>query len=290
MPPTIGEVRTGEAVLHYSVSGRGRPILLLSGGPGFSGDYLLPVAHELSKVCRSILPDQRGTGKSRQSEPDTSTINLQTAVDDIETLRKHLKIEELIIFGHSWGGVLAMSYTAAYPARAEALMLVGSGGPNDYPDRSVGARIRARLLPSDLDALAYWTESAHTAANPEQAANEHFRAALPAYVFDRRSAPKIIETMGQMAFNPKVYQLMAQDLDRIKYDLRPALKDYKQPVLIVQGREDVVGESTARRINQTLSNSRLEFIEECGHFPWVEQPRQFFAIVERFLKELPAAK
>ena len=287
---TTGEVKTGEVVLHYSVSGQGRAILLLSGGPGFSGDYLLPVAHELSKACRCIILDQRGTGKSRQSEPDASTINLRTAVEDIETLRNHLKAEELILFGHSWGGVLAMSYTAAYPARAEALMLVGSGGPNDYPDKSVGARIRARLLPSDLDALAYWTESARVAANPERAANEHFRAALPAYVFDRGSVLKIIETMGQTPFNPKVYQLMTQDLDRIKYDLRPSLEDFKQPVLIVQGREDVVGESTARRINQTLSNSRLEFIEECGHFPWVEQPRQFFAIVDSFLSELPVAK
>jgi len=49
-------------VRHYG-SGE-TPIVLLTGGPGYSGDYLEEVAVRLAKEHRVILPDQRGTGRS----------------------------------------------------------------------------------------------------------------------------------------------------------------------------------------------------------------------------------
>jgi proline iminopeptidase len=54
-------------------------------------------------------------------------------------------------------------------------------------------------------------------------------------------------------------------------------------VLIVQGRQDVLGESTPREIHRVLPQSRVEFIERCGHFPWIEQPRALCRIVTNFL-------
>ncbi len=291
LAPTVysqswGEVSASDgAVLHYRVMGAGEPLLLLTGGPGFSGDYLLPVAEELRKAYRTILPDQRGTGKSQLSALDTVTINLKAAVDDLETLRQHLEVDKFTVLGHSWGGMLGMAYAADYPGSVKTLVLVGSGGINLDFIGYFGANIRGRLLPMELAAEAYWSDSTRVAADPKRASYEQLRAILPAYVFDRKHALPLVEAVTPKAYNSPVNTLMWANLQKINYDLRSALQAFEQPVLVVQGRQDVIGESTAFQIHHTFPNSTLEFIEECGHFPWIEQPQSFYKMVLAFLQE-----
>ena len=280
------QVRTADGVvLHYKVAGQGAPILLLAGGPGFSGDFLIPVMNELSKTHQCILLDQRGTGKSRMPVVNASNINLKAAVSDIETLRAHLKIDKLTILGHSWGGGMALAYAAQHPARVKALLLMSSVGMDQGMSKYFGTNIRSRMTPADLEARAYWSEPARVEVNPNRAFYELIRALLPGYVVDRKSALKMIEDLKEEFINVEVFQLMSEDLAR-NYDVRAALADFKQPVLIVQGRQDPIGESTAYRTQQILSHARLEFIEVCGHYPWVEQPQQLFALLKDFLRTL----
>jgi proline iminopeptidase len=283
---TASHVRTYDgAMLHYKVFGKGAPVLLLSGGPGLNGDYLLPVATELSKTHQAILLHQRGTDKSRNYVIDASTMTLKMAVSDIETLRAHLKLEKLILIGHSWGGGLAMAYAAQHPARIQALILVSSVGVNMGSLKDFGSNIRSRLTPTDLEAAAFWSEPAREKANPERAGYEYMRAILPGYVFERRNALLMIENLTPESFNPFVAELMLMDLAR-NYNVQAAMSGFKQPVLIVQGRQDPIGEPTANQTKQTLAQAGLEFIEKCGHFPWVEQHEKFFSIIRDFLGNL----
>jgi proline iminopeptidase len=98
------------AVLHYTIQGEGQPILLLSGGPGISSDQLSDISERLSRNYQCILFDQRGTGKSHTSPMDSTTINLNQAMTDINSLLQRQNIKRVTIIGHSWGAVLAMSY------------------------------------------------------------------------------------------------------------------------------------------------------------------------------------
>lgn len=68
--------------------------------------------------------DQRGAGKSRppaELRENTS----QNLVEDIETLRKHLKIDKWVVFGGSWGSTLSLLYAEAHPERVKGLILRG---------------------------------------------------------------------------------------------------------------------------------------------------------------------
>ncbi len=59
---TEGDVRTADGVtLHYKTFGQGTPVLILSGNPGVTADYMLPVASELGKTNQAILLHPRGT-------------------------------------------------------------------------------------------------------------------------------------------------------------------------------------------------------------------------------------
>ena len=85
---TAGTVPAQGVVLHYTVHGRGAPVLLLAGGPGMSGDYMLPIAEQLGDY-RTIVLDQRGTGRSTMERLEPATMTLALAVDDVERLRVH---------------------------------------------------------------------------------------------------------------------------------------------------------------------------------------------------------
>jgi proline iminopeptidase len=89
--PREGKVAREGFDVHYSIVGSDGPyVLILSGGPGEEIRSMQPVADELSKKYRCIMLEQRGTGRSKLSKYDSSTINLNAYIEDIEVLRKRL--------------------------------------------------------------------------------------------------------------------------------------------------------------------------------------------------------
>jgi proline iminopeptidase len=64
------------------------------------------------------------------------------------------------------------------------------------------------------------------------------------------------------------------------------LQHYKGIVHIIQGRQDPMGEATVFEIRDLLPQSKVHFIEKCGHFPWLEQEvpaTEFFNHLEEAL-------
>jgi proline iminopeptidase len=111
--------------VYYEQAGNpeGQPVVFLHGGPGggIVSDYRRyfdPAAY------RVVLFDQRGSGQStpHASLEDNTTWHL---VEDIETLRGHLRIEDWHVFGGSWGSTLALAYAETYPGRVRSLTLRG---------------------------------------------------------------------------------------------------------------------------------------------------------------------
>jgi proline iminopeptidase len=111
--------------IYWEESGnpKAQPILFLHGGPG-SGTEPKHRRFFNPKKYRIILFDQRGCGKST---PHNSLENNTTwdLVADIEKLRKHLDIDQWIIFGGSWGSTLALAYAETYPENVRALIVRG---------------------------------------------------------------------------------------------------------------------------------------------------------------------
>jgi proline iminopeptidase len=284
---TDGELPIPGGVLHYAVLGEGRPLLLLAGGPGMPVDYMRPIVAGLGPGYRCILPDQRGTGRSRLEPIDATTINLDAYVRDLEALREDLQIDNWIVLGHSWGGMLGMAYATRHPTRVEALVLISSGGPTlHFMDYYFDNQL-ARLTLEERETFNYWSDPARAAADPQRAMYERFRAAAPSYLFDRKIALLMVAGMSPDAFSARIYDLMMADLEARGYDLRSSLEKLALPALIVQGRQDPVGPSTAYAIRDSLPHASLKLIERCGHFPWIEQPQSFLQAVNTFLSGLP---
>lgn len=268
--------------LHYRVSGAGRPIVMLSGGPGIDVDYLAPVAERLPLSFARVLLEQRGTGRSRLSPITSANMNLRLVVEDVEALRVSLNQERLVLFGHSWGGMLAMAYAATYPERVDRMVLAGPGGMNWEYQKYFGDNIRMRLRPEDLEAERYWLEAPRRGVDADKAMLERQRAILPGYFFDRAKALVQASQFTEGSFHSDAFLTLAADLAR-NYDVRKAMRTFDRSVLIVQGYQDPVGEVTADETHALLKDSQLRYLHKCGHFPWVEQPEEFYRLVSEFL-------
>jgi proline iminopeptidase len=284
--PLLGAERTFKAsdgtTLHYTISGKGETIVFLSGGPGFSGDYLQPIADRFASRYTTVVPDQRGTGKSKLATYDATTLTTALEVADLEMLRKELKLEKLTLAGHSWGGILSMLYASAHPDRVRALILISSGGPTlTFVDPS-NKNLAARTTEEDKAKVLEWTFKA--AEQPKKAMLEITRARTPSYFADRAKAKHLMDSLTEDSFELRVFQPLMNDLTKIGYDLREPLKKLKAPVLILHGRQDPI--VTVDDTKAAIPSAKVVWLENAGHFPWEEQPEAFFKAMDGFLGAL----
>lgn len=271
------------AVLYYHTYGTGTPVVILSGGPGIGAFQESDVAEALGKTYQAILFEQRGTGRSWTRPLDNTTINLATALDDLDQLRKRLGVDKLNLYGHSWGGMLASAYTAKYPSRVGVLILSGSGETNLQRYFVSEANLRLRRAPY-ADSLKYWSDSVVVRRDRQRASQERQRLNRSAYVYDPKKLDQYGPQISKGGMNQKMSDMMWGDLFRNRFNLDSTLSAYKGPALLVFGWQDPIGAATFYPLKQTLPQAEVQGINFCGHMASIEQPDKFFAIVNDFLR------
>lgn len=266
--------------LYYRVAGAGRYVAILSGGPGFDCDYMLPVAGEVSKDNQAVLIELRGTGRSRPAAINAETVNLKTYIADLDAVRRQLGTDRWTLLGHSGGALLAMQYAAAHSEHVDTLILVGSGPVATYMDDAAGDNVRMRLLPSELQDLE----------RPNLSFEEAIRITLPGQFFDRSKGAAMAAGFRPESLHREVMGLLLKELLPPDGDLRPALRGFARPVLVVAGRQDPHDPHVQHETHLAFKNSTLRFIPRSGHFPWIEQPDQFYSVLREFLGATAAAR
>jgi len=285
-------LRLPDVTLHYQTMGRGEPVMLLSGGPGASSAYLEPVYREVARHAWAILLDQRGTGRSALTRIDSTTLTLRLAVEDIEALRKRLGVERLTLFGHSWGGQLAMAYAVAHPTRVRALILVGSAGAGPGLGKQMSEKLKARLTRLDIDSSLYWSRQISDPRLSAEALVAMKRLNTYAYMYDRRLVSERMKYYTAAELRSSTGSLMASDLSRIGFDLRKDLwrighdPKLRPSVSIFYGEADAIGEVSAPQISAAFPSAAVHVIPHSGHYPWIEAPDAFYRELKGFIRGL----
>ncbi len=134
--------------LYTKVIGKGRPLVIVHGGPGLDHSYLLPQMAQLGKYYKLIFFDLRASGRS-SIDVDTNSMNLSTFIEDIDGIRQSFGIEKMNLLDHSWGGFLAMAYAIKYPDRLSSLLLINTTPANSKLKDEAERRTRSRLTTDD---------------------------------------------------------------------------------------------------------------------------------------------
>ena len=97
--------------------------MFLHGGPGAG---CTPTHRRFfdPAVYKIVLFDQRGAGRSTPAASVDANTTMHL-VADIESIRRHLRIDRWVVFGGSWGSTLGLAYAAAHPEACRALILRG---------------------------------------------------------------------------------------------------------------------------------------------------------------------
>lgn len=117
-------VRGGKYKVWTKKIGSGKTkVLTLHGGPGMSHEYL--------EALESFLPgngielyyyDQLGCNNSDRPN-DSRLWTLPGYLEEVEEVRRGLDLDQFVLFGHSWGGILAIEYALKYQHRLHGLMI-----------------------------------------------------------------------------------------------------------------------------------------------------------------------
>ncbi len=277
-----GFVKSTDATqIYFRTFGSGQPLLIINGGPGMNSNGFENVARKLSEHYRTIIYDQRGTGKSVLSVLDSTTITMDLMIADMESLRKFFKLDRWSVLGHSFGGMVASYYATKYPEHIDKMILSSSGGIDLGLLSYVNDAISSKLSPEEKDSLKYWNDKLNDGDTTFAARLGRGRALAPAYLQNRKFIPVLALRLTQG--NGDINGLIWADLQRINYDCTEKLKSFDRPVLIIQGKQDIINADTAERAHKVLKNSRFVLMDHCGHYGWLDNEEVYFKEVNSFL-------
>jgi len=265
----------------YRVLGNGRPLVCLPGGPGRAAVYLGDLGG-LHNSRQLILVDLRGVGMSADPA-DPATFRVDRLVNDVESLRNHLGVDQMDLLAHSAGAVLATLYAAAYPENLSRLILVTPGlaavGAEGTPEQlraGLAARSGEPWYPAALAALEKIMEGDRSVAA--------FRASRPFYYGRWDEAAQEHATAGVSERHQAAREGYFADAAFDLTATRAALAKLTAPVLLYAGSLDpMVPPALVRQAAPLFNDATVVVQRGAGHFPWVEDPAAFAAAIGSFL-------
>jgi L-proline amide hydrolase len=266
------------------------PVLYLHGGPGGTHDYLEPLEAMAETGRRAIFYDQIGCGKSDLPD-DPSLWKVETFVDELGEVRRHLGLDRLHIFGNSWGGMLAMEYGLTQPAGVASMILASS--PASIPQWVAEANRLRSLLPEDVQETLRVHEDAGTTDSPE-----YEQACL---VFYHRHVCRLDEwpdcVLRSFAFieehgvvyktmnGPSEFHVIGPLKD---WDITGRLGEIEIPTLVITGEHDEATPAINQTVSSGIRGSESVVYPGASHMAHVEDPDGYMRVLDGFLTRIEA--
>lgn len=264
------------------------PLLCLHGGPGIGHDYLKPLEALASTGRQVILYDQLGCGNSDSIE-DPSILEVRLYVEEVDAVRRALKLDRVHIFGHSWGGMLAMEYAMTRPRGLCSLTLADTSP--SMPRWIAEMNKLVSGLPSKFQhALRRYEEgNANISAECAKAISELYSR----HICRLRPPPKWLSpylsgkggTIYRAMWGPFEFHV---DGKLKQWDVTSRLSELHLPTLVVGGRYDEATPALGALIHEKISGSQWVVFEKSSHLPHIEEPELFLSVLEQFLEDIEA--
>lgn len=283
-PPAAQVAIHGRTVAYHRDGPRDAPALLLVHGIAGNRSTWDAVLPALARDHDVIALDLPGHGASDPPIGDYSTGAYACILRD---LLEVLEVDRATIVGHSLGGGVTMQFAYQFPDLMERMVLVNSGGLG----REVSAIVRAASLPGSELVIPL------LASAPMRLAGRVTGGALRAIgrgptvdqVEAGASLAGLADPETRRAFIGTVRSLMDVRGQRVSATNRLYLAD-AIPTQIVWGAHDtIIPVAHGREAAEAMPGSRLEVFAQSGHFPHVDAPDRFAALLAEFVATTPAA-
>ena len=232
------------------------PILFIHGSGGNSGVWQ-KLMGELSGEHTCLAVDLPGHGES--GGEGRGTIREYTLF--IRDFLDGLGIGKVVLGGHSMGGGIVQDFSLQYPAKAGALLLIGTGA-------------RLRVMPEILDLM-------------RKTASGEIPAKFEPWGFAQNAAPEVIaegeQEWAKTGSRARYHDFLACD----QFDIMGELEKIRHPALIVCGKEDrLTPVKYSEFLQKKMAGSRMAVIEGAGHMVMLEAPKQLAREITEFLASI----
>jgi pimeloyl-ACP methyl ester carboxylesterase len=269
--------------LWYKVAGRGPILVIQAPGWGVGSTLLQRNLTPLERNFTLVYFDTRGSGKSSRPAEEIRMSTLDMA-DDLEAVRAYLGLEKIAVLGHSHGGQISSAFAAKRPDHVSSLVLVTSVPPkNPTPEFDAESKkIYDRLAKNPRYANAVKAVQ-EPFPDSDQEIGKWFERTAPLFWYDVSKARTLD---GLPPFDGWAAASYGKAENQASYNLIPDLKKLSAPALIIEGKYDFIAQDFHQQVFKTnILHSRLVTLEQSGHFPFIEEPDKFFAVVTDFLRQ-----
>jgi pimeloyl-ACP methyl ester carboxylesterase len=262
--------------LHYLDWGTlGKPVMVLLHGLRGHAHSWDSFSEPMCRDYHVLALDQRGRGDSDWA-PDGNYGPAQPYVEDLAGFCEALKLESLILAGHSLGGRNGIAFASSYPEKVKRLITVDSGHRLD-PESNGRNRVQQELIgvPEEFDTF----EDVYRHLRPEN-------PLPPEDVLRRRLKYQTKELPnGKIGwrYDRAIRDLNRQGTSRLNAPLTEEWKKITCPILLVRGADsDFVSPSIAREMLDMNPNATMVELSG-GHMVMEDNPDDFLAQVQRWL-------
>lgn len=259
----------GNRMVYYD-RGAGTPLVLVHGMFGDHMDWAA-VLEPLAEHYRVISVDLPGFGESDKPEGGYGP---ELFVESLEGLRSELGLQDVVLLGNSFGGLVSTLYAEAHAERVRALVLVSSAGMRIYSTEEQ-ALAAGRFSEENLLAL----EPQYI----EPLFSLNFARLTPqrAEYLERQKGK-----LGRSDLRAYVHALTQCAVLAFAIPVVPLLEKMKAPVLLLWGENDpVFPPELAKSALTVLPGARLALIPRASHMPQMDGPEEFVGAVRGFLDD-----
>jgi len=242
---------------------------------------------------RLVFFDLRGHGRSLPKGELSFTI--ETLADDLEAVIEEAALDEVVVVGHSIGGMVALQLCSQRREwlgdRLKGLVLSNTTYRPAY-DTSIGGAVVSKLervVRNPLDLVGGYHERIESLRRIVRPTDSIFLAVSFAAFGPQASAKQIDFTYDLLADTPAdvLFDLIKSYRD---YDVTDILSEVTIPVLVVTGTHDrLTVPKASEYLAEHLPKAELRVLERCGHMTMLERPDDFNEMIGRFFDDVLGA-
>jgi proline iminopeptidase len=266
-------------------------MLTLHGGPGFPHDYLEPMEDFLPQNgIEFYYYDQLGVGNSDVPD-DLSLWTVDRYREEVEQVRKGLGLDQFILYGHSWGGMLGMEYALAHQDHLKALIISDmTAGITEY--EAYAQKLLAELSDADRATLKKYEDAGnYDAPEYQQIMMEKVYAS---HVLRMNPWPEpALRAFNKL--NAKIYNTMQGPNEFVitgnlkEWNRFNDLSRIKVPTLVIAGRFGTMNPDDIKRMGKLIPNSRV-VLTDGSHLEMYDDQDRYFREIVKFVKEVESGK
>jgi len=248
------EIKQDDRFNYIETEGGKGNLLLLHGLFGALSNFE-GIINRFSKVYNVIVP------LLPIFELPIRKLSVTGLVDHVADFVNYKGYDHIHVLGNSLGGHIALLYTLAHPEKVRSVILTGSSG---------------------------LFESAMGSSFPKRGDYEFIKKKTQSTFYDPNVASKALidEVFDTVNDRNKAIRIIATAKSAVRHNLGDRLHQITAPVLLVWGRQDqITPPFVGEQFHELIANSKLVFLDHCGHAPMMEHQDAFNEHLEAFLLE-----